>query len=89
MSFSNDDGWLCVACVEKDHPDDGIWLCLCSNVEKNQFERLFQWTAREWTPKDMPNVTLTDQGINAFVVGPWLPWPGAILAGGTTPPRPK
>ena len=89
MSFSNDDGWLCVACVDKDNPEDGIWLCLCSNVAKAQFERLFQWKAREWTRKDMPDVTFTDKEINSFVVGPWLSWPDAILAGGTTPPRPK
>jgi hypothetical protein len=89
MSFSNDDGWLCVACVEKDHPDDGIWLCLCSNIEKGWFERLFQWTAREWKPTDMPDVTFTDKEINSFVVGPWLPWPGAVLAGGSMPPKPK
>ncbi len=89
MSFSNDDGWLCVACVEKDHPDDGIWMCLCSNIEKGWFERLFQWTAREWTPRDAADVTFTAKEINSFVVGPWLPWPGAILAGGTTPPPPK
>jgi hypothetical protein len=89
MSFSNDDGWLCVACVEKDHPGDGIWLCLCSNIEKGYFERLFSWTAREWKPKDMPDVTFTDKEINSFVVGPWLPWPDAILAGGSMPPRPK
>ena len=86
MSFSNDDGWLCVACVEKDHPGDGIWLCLCSNVEKGWFERLFPWTLREWTPKDMPDVTFTDKEINSFVVGPWLPWPDALLPAGTTPP---
>lgn len=89
MSFSNDDGWLCVACTEKDHPGEGIWLCLCSNVEKGWFERLFPWTAREWKPGDMPDVTFTDKEINSFVVGPWLSWPGATLTGGTTPPLPK
>ena len=57
--------------------------------EKGWFDRLFRWTAREWKPRDMPDVTFTDKEINSFVVGPWLPWPGAILAGGTTPPRPK
>jgi hypothetical protein len=89
MSFAADDGWLCVACVEKDHPDDGIWLCLCSNIEKAWFERLFQWKAREWTPKDMPDVTFTDKEINSFAVGPWMPWHDAILAGGTMPPVSK
>jgi hypothetical protein len=47
------------------------------------FEGLFQWTAREWTPRDAADVTFTAKEINSFVVGPWLPWPGAILAGGT------
>jgi hypothetical protein len=89
MSFSNEDGWLCIACVEKDNPDAGISMCLCSDIEKAQFERLFQWTAREWTAKDMADVTFTDKEINSFVVGPWLPWSGAILAGGAMPPRPK
>ncbi len=37
----------------------------------------------------MPDVTFTDKEINSFVVGPWLPWPDAILAGGTLPPPPK
>ena len=89
MSFSHEDGWLCVACVERDHPDDGVWLCLCSNVEKGYFERLFPWASREWTPKDQADVSFTDKEINSFVVGPWLPWPGAILAAGAPPPLPK
>jgi hypothetical protein len=89
MSFSNDDGWLCVACVDKDHPDDGIRLCLCSDVKKGLFEQLFQWKSREWTPKDMPDVTFTDKDINSFVIGPWSPWPGALLSSGGMPPPPK
>ena len=62
MSFANDDGWLCVACVNKDHPDDGIRLCLCSDVKKGLFEQLFQWKSRPMDAQGHARRDLHGQG---------------------------
>ena len=51
MSFSNDDGWLCVACVEKDHPDDGVWLCLCSKCRKGLFRAIIPMDGASGRPR--------------------------------------
>jgi hypothetical protein len=88
LAFTHEDGWLCIACQQKGKPDDGVWLYICYDIENAQFERLFRWGPREWKEKDMPDVTFTDKDINDFAVGPWMPWPRAILASGfKTPPK--
>ena len=78
LAFSNDDGWLCVACQKVNgEADDGIQLYLCYDIEKGQYERLFGWGPKYWATQRMANIVSTDKDINDFVVGPWLRWPGA------------
>ena len=83
LAFSNDDGWLCVACQKATgKADEGIQLYLCCDIEKGQYERLFGWGPKYWANSEMANIVSTDKDINAFVVGPWLRWPGAPPPGG-------
>jgi hypothetical protein len=78
LAFSNDDGWLCVACQQVNgEADDGIQLYLCDDIEKEHYELLFSWGPKYWAHNEMANIVSTDKNINDFVVGPWLRWPGA------------
>jgi hypothetical protein len=83
IAFSNDDGWLCVACQKVNgEANDGIQLYLCYDIEKGLYERLFGWGPKYWTHNEMADIVSTDKDINDFVVGPWLRWPGASQPSG-------
>jgi hypothetical protein len=61
-----------------------------SDGQNGDFQKLFQWTAKEWErKKGLGDVLYTDKEVNAFAVGPWMPWPEAKLAGGSKYSRPK